>query len=111
MGTISKLCLFSALACSTRAEPFVTKAGNQFEIFNDPGNDRALFKVRVKENNYVAVGIGCTSMVKCDMALFQGSPDGWKVTDLWSTGFYKPEEKGSQKFQGTGNLEDGAYII
>ena len=35
----------------------------------------------------------------------------WKITDLWSTGYYKPEEKNTENFSGSGRQEGDYYII
>lgn len=76
----------------------------------DPVKELVQFDVTIKANTYFAVGFG-TSMVDCDMVLFQGQGAKGLVTDRWSVGYEAPRLDIVQDVAWTGSLDAGQYQI
>ena len=89
----------------------MTDEGNTFDIVYIPQIKQVKMSAKVNAGQYLSVGFDCTTMIDCDMILFQG--EGWDkgiVTDLWSPDYLAPRIDRVQNYQDCrSEVYDGIY--
>ena len=63
-------CLYFALEAKAAAPLFTAVGGNSVDITYDPSTERVKFVAQVKQDTYLALGIGNHEMKNTDMVIF-----------------------------------------